>query len=679
MDSCLKIKKLSIVKFHFQQMKKKRQTIIAFFVLISLSFTLSFSSNAQKDTPKSFRDFLDYQNTDSLVKVIKEVQPHSQAMLRQLILLEKSRLKNSKYFGKNLNDIKRLSLLHKSSIGLNMYFYLNALFQLKINNEMNLAMTDMLKARGYFEAQKDTTGMIFCNFYLIALNVPPNRSSEVQGNIGNAKVYYQKNMTLGKASNFSLDKIMWYSTIITFGHDVNGKSGIHEIEIAFQNAIKIIDKNPELTYFKPGLYSNLSAIYQNYGLYNEALELEIEFEKNYQQWSSNTDINFVSTNLHNMAESYMNLGNYKMAEIYAKKSIAVFENAKNYQNNILPLTYGLLAEIQQKQQKYLAAWATRNKKDSLIVINKEAQNNKIVADIQAKYEAKKKDKAIKNLIYEQGLIKTRSQLLVGILVLSILVICLIGYFAQCLREKNVALKKLQRNRDNLFTIISHDLRSPLNAYQRYSEIVSYLVRSKQFERLDAVLNQINENSFHFASLLNNLLSWSLDQRKEVQYIPKYVLVKSICEEILPIYREMAKLKSITLVENIHEAEIYVDTNILSLIIRNLLDNAIKYTLENNDITIQTEFNYDEFKISVSNRSNLMTEVQKNKIKMLFETPNDFDFGEDGLGIGLILIKQYCDINESKATFESNDGINTFSVTIPSSFHQSNVNYNLSYN
>ncbi len=656
-------------------MKSTRQTTVLFFAITIFVVAFSHFCNAQEAAPKSFRDFLNYQNTDSLVRVVKRERPNSMAMLKQLILLEKSRLKKSKDFGKSLNEIKRLSLLYKSSVCLNMYFYLNALFQLKVNNASNLAVTDLLKANSYFEAQKDTTGMLFSNFYLIALNVPTGTSNNLQLNLENAKVYYEKSMTLGKASDFALDKIMWHSIILTFINDVYGKPEIYKIKIAFQEAIKVIDQNPELSYFKPGLYSNLGAYYSMYGLHNEALKLSLEFEKKYLQWSPNTDIHIVSNNLHNIAESYFYLGNYKMAEIYAKRSIAVIENAKIYENNILPLNYGLLAESQQKQQKYLTAWDTRNKKDSLESISKSAKNKAMVADIQTKYETEKKDNSIKSLMKEQSLIKARNQFLIGILVISILVICLITYLGIRLRKTNAGLLQLQKNRAKLFTIISHDLRSPLSTYQRYSEIVGYLVRTKQFERLDTVLHQINENGFHFASLLNNLLSWSLNQQGKINATPENIWVKSACEEFLPIYREMARLKSVTLIENIKDAEIHVDPNALSLIVRNLLDNAIKYTPQDEVITIQTEYNYEEFKIRVTNKSDVMTEFQKSKIKTLFETPNNFDFGEDGVGIGLILIKQYCDINFSKAAYENKDGVNSFLITMPSRIDKSVLHYN----
>ena len=656
-------------------MKSNRPTTVLFFAINIFFITLSHLCNAQKDAPNSFRDFINYQNTDSLMKVVKRERPNSMAMLRQLILLEKSRLKNSKDFGKSLNEIKRLSLLHKSSVCLNMYFYLNALFQFKVNNASKLAMVNLLKANDYFEAQKDTTGMIFSNFFLIFINIPPGTSNNLQLNIDNAKVYYEKNITLGKASDFALDKIMGHSTILSFINDIYGKSESYKIKIAFQEAIKIINQNPEFSYIKPGLYINLIDYYSIHGLHNKALELEMEFEEKYRQWSPNVDIYGLVVNLHSITKTYMNLGNYKMAEVYAKKSITFIESARIYENNILIFSYGLLAEIQQKQQKYITAWATRNKKDSLVAISKDAKNNEMVANIQTKYETKKKDSAIKSLIKEQSLIKTRNQLLIGILVVSIVVICLISYLGSRLRKTNAGLLQLQKNRAKLFTIISHDLRSPLSTYQRYSEIVGYLVQTKQFERLDKVLHQINENGFHFASLLNNLLSWSLNQQGKINYAPKHIWVKSAYEEFLPIYREMARLKSVTLIENIKDAEIYVDPNALSLIVRNLLDNAIKYTAKDEVITIQTEYSYEEFKIRVTNKSDVMTEFQKSKIKMLFETPNNFDFGEDGMGIGLILIKQYCDINYSKATFENKDGVNSFLITMPSHIDNSVLNYN----
>ncbi len=270
-----------------------------------------------------------------------------------------------------------------------------------------------------------------------------------------------------------------------------------------------------------------------------------------------------------------------------------------------------------------------------------------------------------DILKKQRSIYLRSRLILIVLFLTLSITIIISVLAFRLRSSNIILEKLTKNRDKLFTIISHDLRSPLNSYQRYAEIVAYLIKTKQFDRLDEALKKIDEIGLNLAALLNNLLDWSLFKQ-----IPNtsIINIQVFFNELLPIYRDMANLKGLVLVETFQDKVVRADPHLLSLITRNLLDNAIKYTHVNNEVIIGTHRDDNDLILMVSNREDSMSDIQKEKISALFNNNYDYEFGEEGLGIGLILIKEFAQSQNIKITFYHNpDNLTTFEVRILQAF------------
>lgn len=291
--------------------------------------------------------------------------------------------------------------------------------------------------------------------------------------------------------------------------------------------------------------------------------------------------------------------------------------------------------------------------------------NQFNNELQINQELNKIEKLKQKIVLQKQTIYLRSRIILIILILTLIIAIIIGILALRLRSTNILLEKLTKNRDKLFTIISHDLRSPLNSYQRYTEIVAYLIKTRQFDRLDEALKKIDEIGLNLAALLNNLLDWSL-----VKQIPTTAVInsQSFFNELLPIYRDMANLKSIELIEAFQDEKVKIDPHLLSLITRNLLDNAIKYTPEHNEVIIGTHRKGSDLILMVSNRENSMSNAQKQKISALFNNNYNYEFGEEGLGLGLILIKEFAQLNNVKITFyHSIDNLTIFEVRIPQVF------------
>ena len=149
-----------------------------------------------------------------------------------------------------------------------------------------------------------------------------------------------------------------------------------------------------------------------------------------------------------------------------------------------------------------------------------------------------------------------------------------------------AKEELYKNREKLFGMIAHDLRSPLSAYQGLAGVVNYLISKQEWSQLQKIGQEIDDTGRHLDLMLNNLLNWSLVQQKSLKPIYHHTTIGAIIYEILPVYKTVAGSKDITLDKNIDkEVTINTDANSSALIIRNLLDNAVKNAPEKSTIKI----------------------------------------------------------------------------------------------
>lgn len=241
--------------------------------------------------------------------------------------------------------------------------------------------------------------------------------------------------------------------------------------------------------------------------------------------------------------------------------------------------------------------------------------------------------------------------------------------ALSLEQKNELLKALNSTKDKLFSIISHDLRSPFNTILGFQDLLlsDYLDLSDN-ERLE-MIKQVHSTTNQVYYLVENLLYWSSLQTSNIHYRPVNFNLNEVIKEKLVLYRDIAESKGISLnVEFSDDLTGFADINLLETTLRNLINNAIKFTGEGGIILVRTSSQKDSIKISVMDTGTGMTNEQ---LKNLFNTekiqPQSGTKGEKGSGLGLLLCKEFVEINKGTLTIESNFGKgSTFSFTIPAS-------------
>ncbi len=234
------------------------------------------------------------------------------------------------------------------------------------------------------------------------------------------------------------------------------------------------------------------------------------------------------------------------------------------------------------------------------------------------------------------------------------------------------IKLLNATKDKFFSIISHDLRSPFHAIMGISGIlVKKFGRDdlKEHKRLLDVLNDEIKNTYQ---LVENLLLWSTTQRELIQLLPKKENLYLFISESLTLLRPLAMNKSIILTNKAPaDFEVFADGQMLAVVLRNLISNAIKFTPNGGEVSIsacvktsEDRKNYAEVRIKDSGIG-IQPEIQSKIFTIDGNISTKGTDNEVGTGLGLILCKEFIEKHNGEIGVESEVGKGaTFWFTIP---------------
>lgn len=235
---------------------------------------------------------------------------------------------------------------------------------------------------------------------------------------------------------------------------------------------------------------------------------------------------------------------------------------------------------------------------------------------------------------------------------------------QEMETRSEELERLNEVKDKFFSIISHDLRAPINAL---AGILDLLDRGAiERDELPTHIKELKSRFQHTRTLLNNLLDWTLLQMDKLNLQPGRVDLHGLAEENLHLL-ETIPTKKIEIRNQIPKGTIaYADANTVNLVLRNLITNAIKFTNEGGEVVIRAEAQDGEWLVSVADNGVGMPE---DVINILFDKTAPYTTrgtaNEKGTGLGLILCKEFVEKNGGKIHVQSEVGAgSTFLFTLP---------------
>lgn len=229
-----------------------------------------------------------------------------------------------------------------------------------------------------------------------------------------------------------------------------------------------------------------------------------------------------------------------------------------------------------------------------------------------------------------------------------------------LTKAQKVLKDEIATKNKFFSIMSHDLRGAFGIIMSFVDLIQ---TNKDFltpDDIDELLNDIASTSTNTLSLLENLLKWARSQTGAIKFKPENLNLDLLFNEVYKGKKDIANAKGIALKVGLeNSAMAFGDSNMLMVILRNLVSNAIKFTPKDGTITISASMQTDAVKVEVVDTG---VGIPEHQIKHLFDietkTTTQGTNNEQGNGLGLILCKEFAEHNGGQIGVESKEGKGT---------------------
>lgn len=371
--------------------------------------------------------------------------------------------------------------------------------------------------------------------------------------------------------------------------------------------------------------------------------------------------------------SYMDIANLYYTQYKDSQAIPYFEKAYELSKKVksfdLKKTAAKnMAAVEENRKNFPQALVYRKEfevwKDSL------NDQNKVwaIADLEKKFAVKQKQKEVDILAAEN---KIKAAERNGFLASSVLLLILFGagvyFYRQKIKSNKIILEQkneldeLNATKDKLFSIVSHDLRSSVNALKTSNSKLLESLESKNFSELDVLLHNNSAIANGAYNLLDNLLNWALLQTKQSYFYQESLHLSSIVKHVEYNYKPLMLNKNINFTNNVSASDyVFADMDSLKIIIRNFLDNAIKFSNENGSISIYSRPSTDEFCYLVIEDIGLgMSKAVRDELlkdtRLLSKKENEDIIGT---GLGMQLCKSMIHKNGGTLDIESEEKVGT---------------------
>ncbi len=386
----------------------------------------------------------------------------------------------------------------------------------------------------------------------------------------------------------------------------------------------------------------------------------------------------IETALYRLGKAYQQKKQWKTSVIYFLDAVKVAEQlgAKGEQS----LIYKLLSQSYTALGDYKSAYRAQSVHVTLNDTLFEERNRARFAQMQVAFETEKKqaeinllkkeDEIQKGKIRDQRLYTFLLLIVVGLVLALLLVSWRRNQFKQLvnkqLHQQKEALEQASFQKDKIFSILSHDLRTPIASLSSVLQLAEeQSISAETFAKMRSALStQVGSLN----TTLDNLLLWSRNQMEGVKDVkPTEIVVYDIVENNRHLLMASASQKKITISNDTPvTAKVYADTHHIDIVMRNLLLNALKFTDDGGAIKITYTATADTATIYVTDSGVGMTAAQLGK---LFKINTHFTTAgtrnEKGAGLGLLLCKEFVEASRGTLSVTSEPGNGSvFSVTLP---------------
>ncbi len=236
-----------------------------------------------------------------------------------------------------------------------------------------------------------------------------------------------------------------------------------------------------------------------------------------------------------------------------------------------------------------------------------------------------------------------------------------------LKASEESLKESNASKDKFFSIIAHDLRGPFNALIGFSDLLHNDYETLDVPEQRSMIKNIHDASLGTFKLLENLLEWSRIQTGRTRPNPDNIDLCTIANTSLSFLKPQAEKKNIKLYSGIHFGTIaYCDENMITTVVRNLISNTIKFTPNGGNVRIWATIKEQHVEVTVADNG---VGIHPQNLPKLFRLDESVKTrgtaGEQGTGLGLVLCREFIELNKGTISAESEPGRGSqFRFTIP---------------
>ncbi|MCU4164706.1 tetratricopeptide repeat-containing sensor histidine kinase [Carboxylicivirga caseinilyticus] len=444
---------------------------------------------------------------------------------------------------------------------------------------------------------------------------------------------------------------------------------------SYETSLQFVNKDEDSSSIAVA-YVNIGRAHQSNKAYLQAVSY---FERALKIMVTHEDASLEAETYLHLAQTVIASKHYSEAHEYLNKAITI--SKKIGEKTILADCYSTQSGLFEKEGIFKEALKSQKLYSTLkdSITDEQALINS--ARMEAVYNLLEKDATISKLEQDniskeedlERLKETRTLYLIisaalfGSIIFLILLFRLKRKTSIQLKEKNKELAQLNATKDKFFSIIAHDLKSPFSSLMGFAEMLCLHAETKNTKEVIDYAQVIHNSTKRLLGLVENLLQWSRTQLGTTEYKPMQIDVSIHTHNIVSLLRLNAEEKDIVISPKVEKDLVaWADLNLFSTVLRNLISNAIKFSRVGSVIYVIAQKKNDMIEVSVSDSG---VGIRQENIEKLFQVDTAFTtkgtFNEKGTGIGLVLCKEFVEINKGSIWVESElEKGSTFTFTLP---------------
>lgn len=316
------------------------------------------------------------------------------------------------------------------------------------------------------------------------------------------------------------------------------------------------------------------------------------------------------------------------------------------------------------------------------------ENERRIAELQTRFEIAEKEREIESLKIDNELrdlaiqkqTNFRNFLITGMVLLLIILLLIVYLYRnkrqsnQQLRltnntvhQQNQELQELNATKDKFFSIISHDLKGPLNSLTAFSGLLINHADALSREEIQMLATDLDKSLKNLLSLLENLLEWSRTQTSKRELSTEPLPLREFVQVNVELLQKMADNKQIRIHTNVAvNTTVLAGRNQLNAVLRNLISNAVKFTEPGGRVTISAIEWRNIVEVSIQDTGvGISKEAMDRLFRIEYKHSTTGTANEKGTGLGLMLCKEFIEQYGGQLSVDSKEGIgSTFRFTMP---------------